>query len=62
MENLFQVKFSISNDKIYIFNGTCSAVVVGNSCDYPNCEPIVELNYNGNKITDRRNTNLNKTN
>lgn len=55
-------KVAISDDKIYIFNSTCSAVVVGNSCDYPNCEPIVELNYNGNKITDERNTNLNKIN
>lgn len=38
--------YSIGKDKIYLFNDKCKVINIGDSCDYPNCSPIYEFNYN----------------
>jgi len=45
-------ELAISGDKIYLFNDNCKeAVVSGNECVYPNCNPIIVFNYTDGKIT-----------
>ena len=37
--------YSISANKIYLFNDKCNIAIVGNECMYPNCDNLIELNY-----------------
>lgn len=38
-------KYAIGKDKIYLFNNECKVVNISNSCEYPNCSPLYELDY-----------------
>ena len=45
--------YSIGKDKIVLINNNCKPVITDlntNTCDYPNCEAIIELDYKNNKI------------
>lgn len=45
--------YSIGKDKIVLINNNCKPVITDlstNTCEYPNCKPIIELDYKNNKI------------
>lgn len=47
-------KYSISKNKIYLQNNNCQSIVSEQQCIYPNCKPIIELDYENNQISATR--------
>lgn len=43
-------KYSISKNNLYLQNDSCKPVISGQECTYPNCNPIIELDYENNSI------------
>lgn len=46
--------YALGKDKIYLHNENCGPVIDGtgsDKCTYPNCEPIIEINYKDGKMT-----------
>lgn len=38
-------KYSISKNKIYLYNDDCNIALMEEECGYPNCSKIIELEY-----------------
>lgn len=46
--------YALGKDKIYLHNENCEPVIVSSDsdeCDYPNCTPIIEIDYKDGKMT-----------